>query len=156
MVKVKVIELPIQFSRNLPSIAIHFGSDNTNSTLDYQHLYGTTIDIEIQDLSNPLYSWCYTHLIQPTNIVHFTGVDYGNYSILVKPHNLENTNIDIPYTILCQNQNLSFSTIENTKEKTIISVVEDTKLGNSNGSRNAFGGALLTSGSFTMMASGGY
>ena len=158
MVKVKVIELPIQFSRNLPSIAIHFGSlDDTNSTQDYLHLYGTTIDIELQDRNNPLYSWSYTHLVQSTNIVHLTGVDYGNYSIVVKPHSPDTTTIDMPYTIMCQNQIFPFPHIENTnqEETTIINVVEQS--GNSEGTRfNAFSGALLTSGSFTMMASSAF
>ena len=80
MVAVKIIEIPIQFSRNLPKIAIQFQPESDSNT----H-WGKTVSIQLLDKTTNQQSWSYTHLLQPTNTLHFTGVDYGRYQLQITP-----------------------------------------------------------------------
>ena len=147
MVKIKIIELPIQFSKTLPTIAIHFGGG------DDAHIhYGKAVDIVLRNQhNNPLNTWTYTHRLQATDIIHLTGINYGIYSLELKP---TTSSIEIPYTIMCQNQTLEYPEI-NHSDKPLLRVADPSLLVN-DGSRSGFAGALLTSGSFTMMASNSY
>ena len=145
MVKIALIELPVQFIRNLPRIKIKFDVAGDTS----QH-HGKLVNIILRNRNHSsIDSWSYTHVLQDTNIIHLTGVAYGNYILEVKP--LDNNTIDLSYQVMCLSSEWSRDTISNENSNNIdVSVLD----ANSN-DNSRFGGALMTSGSFTMMASNG-
>ena len=145
MVKIAIIELPIQFIRNLPRIKIQFSAEEETSS----H-YGKLVDIVLRNtIPSSLDTWTYTHSLQETNIIHLTGVAYGNYVLEIKPTN-GNETIDVSYQVICLSNEYTRDTITGDEANNINVAVLD---GNQQDSR--FGGALMTSGSFTMMASQG-
>ena len=145
MVKIALIELPVQFIRNLPRIKIEFDVAEDTS----QH-HGKLVNIVLRNRNHSsIDSWSYTHVLQDTNIIHLSGVAYGNYVLEVKP--LDNNTIDLSYQVMCLSSEWSRDTISNENSNNIdVSVLD----ANSN-DNSRFGGALMTSGSFTMMASNG-
>ena len=144
MVKIALIELPVQFIRNLPRIKIQFDVDE-----DTSQYHGKLVNIVLRNRNHSsIDSWSYTHVLQDTNIIHLTGVAYGNYILEVKP--LDNNTIDLSYQVMCLSSEWSRDTISNETSNNIeVSVLD----ANSN-DNSRFGGSLMTSGSFTMMASG--
>ncbi len=162
MVAVKIIEIPIQFSRNLPKIAIQFQPESDSTT----H-WGKTISIQLVDKTTNQQTWSYTHLLQQTNTLHFTGVDYGRYLLRVSP-TIPDTSIPIPYLVMCQHEKHSFLEINHLSQQDVSLLVvqkPDTTwiqgnvgarfLGTVGGSGSGLDTALLTSGSFLMMSSNG-
>ena len=162
MVAVKIIEIPIQFSRNLPKIAIQFQPESDSNT----H-WGKTVSIQLLDKTTNQQSWSYTHLLQPTNTLHFTGVDYGRYQLQITPATPDTT-IPIPYLVMYQHQQHQFQEINHLSQQDVSLLVVDKPdsawiQGNTGarflGSMGTGGGALdtalLTSGSFLMMSSSG-
>ena len=145
MVKIALIELPVQFIRNLPRIKIQFDVDE-----DTSQYHGKLVNIVLRNRNHSsIDSWSYTHVLQDTNIIHLSGVAYGNYVLEVKP--LDNNTIDLSYQVMCLSSEWSRDTISNETSNNIeVSVLD----ANSN-DNSRFGGSLMTSGSFTMMASQG-
>ena len=76
-----------------------------------------------------------------------TGVAYGNYVLEIKPTN-GNETIDVSYQVICLSNEYTRDTITGDEANNINVAVLD-------GSQQdiRFGGSLMTSGSFTMMAS---
>ena len=73
--KISIFELHILFTRNLPRIKIQFNADEETS----QH-NGKLVDIVLRNtIPSSLDTWTYTHALQESNIIHLTGVAYGNY-----------------------------------------------------------------------------
>ena len=144
MVRIAIIELPIQFIRNLPRIKIQFDDGEDTSS----H-YGKLVDIVLRNtIPSSLDTWSYTHVLQETNIIHLTGVAYGNYVLEIKPHNSDET-IELSYQVYSLSNEWTRETITSTQSSNIdISVFDDSQ------PHTRFNGALMTSGSFTMMASG--
>ena len=146
MVNIPIIELPIQFTRNLPRIKIQFDSDEETSQYN-----GTLVDIVLRNtIPSSLDTWTYTHALQESNIIHLTGVAFGNYVLEIKPQN-NNETIDLSYQVICQSNEWTRDTITCDEANNIDIAVFD---GSQEHSR--FGGALMTSGSFTMMASSNF
>ena len=145
MVKISIIEIPIQFIRNLPRIKIQFDADEETSSHN-----GKIVDIVLRNtIPSSLDTWTYTHALQDSNIIHLTGVAYGHYILEIKPHN-SNETIDLSYQVICQSNEWTRETISSEEENNINIEVSD---GSQEHTR--FGGSLMTSGSFTMMAAGG-
>ena len=142
MVKIALIELPLQFIRNLPRIKIQFDADEETS----QH-NGKLVNIVLRNtIPSSLDTWTYTHALQESNIIHLTGVAYGNYILEIKPNN-SNETIDLSYQVICQTNEWTRETISSEDENNINIEVNDGSL-----EHRGFGGALMTSGSYTMMA----
>ena len=146
MVKIALIELPIQFTRNLPRIKIQFDSDEEETT----QYNGTLVDIVLRNtIPSSLDTWTFTHVLQESNIIHLTGVAYGYYVLEIKPQN-NNETIDLSYQVICQSNEWTRETITGDEANNIDIAVSD---GSQEHTR--FSGALMTSGSFTMMAATG-
>jgi len=111
---------------------------------------GTVIEIGLKE-EFALSGWTYMHVLQDTKGVLITGVEDGVYTLTLKQD--KSDLLDIKY-------NLEFGDEESvemtgiTKEATTIEI----EIGDKTKSKQfggSFGGALLTSGSFTMMAASG-
>ena len=145
MVNIPIIELPIQFTRNLPRIKIQFNADEETS----QH-NGKLVNIVLRNtIPSSLDTWTYTHALQESNIIHLTGVAYGYYVLEIKPQN-NNETIDLSYQVICQSNEWTRETITDDEANNI-----DIEVSDGSQEHTRFGGGLMTSGSFTMMASGG-
>ena len=157
MVRALLIEIPIQFIRNLPRIKIEF-----DDVIDETNL-NKLVHIKLTNRDNPtneLSSWYFTHCLQETNIIEFSGVDYGNYLLEVHPisnnnnnnntNDTENETIHVSYKVICLENEWSRDTIvaDNTNDV-------DIAVSSYNTNNARWGGSLMTSGSFTMMAAGG-
>ena len=144
--KISIVELPIQFIRDLPRVKIQFNADEETS----QH-NGKLVNIVLRNtIPSSLDTWTFTHVLQDTNIIHLTGVAYGNYILEIKPKN-SNETIDLSYQVICQSNEWTRETITSNEENNIHIEVSDGSL-----EHTRFAGGLMTSGSFTMMASGTY
>ena len=143
--KISIVELPIQFIRDLPRVKIQFNADEETS----QH-NGKLVNIVLRNtIPSSLDTWTFTHTLQESNIIHLTGVAYGYYVLEIKPQN-NNETIDLSYKVSCQSNEWTRETITGDEANNIDIAVFD---GSQEHTR--FGGALMTSGSFTMMASSG-
>ena len=164
MVKIALLELPIQFTRNLPKIVLEFiPSSQQDSSSSYLENY-PCLELKLKNKRHSnLDTWSYIHCLQDTHIIHFTGVPYGDYSLEITSLSRDGEGNDIPigYKVSCQNQvygeqSLIYSRTAVSQDtelnKIHLSVLEDTE---SRGATTRYGGALMTSGSFTMSASGG-
>ena len=140
--KISIVELPIQFIRDLPRVKIQFNADEETS----QH-NGKLVNIVLRNtIPSSLDTWTFTHVLQESNIIHLTGVAYGYYVLEIKPQN-NNETIDLSYQVSCLSNEWTRETITGDEANNIDIAVFD---GNQEHTR--FGGALMTSGSFTMMA----
>lgn len=142
MVKVAELDLPITFARNANTITIDF-DDNENN-------YDKSVSIKlISMVPSSLSEWTYKHTLQPTSILNLTGLDYGDYKLEIT----STEEINNKFSAHCGKENWSFEKIE--KTRTIFIEINDKTATNTRQFGGAFGGALLTSGSFTMMAASG-
>ena len=141
--KISIVELPIQFTINLPRIKIQFDADEETS----QH-NGKLVNIVLRNtIPSSLDTWTFTHVLQESNIIHLTGVAYGYYVLEIKPQN-NNETIDLSYQVICQSNEWTRETITGDEANNI-----DIEVSDGSQEHTRFGGALMTSGSFTMMAS---
>ena len=143
MVKIAEVDLPITFTRNAHTIKIEFSNNESN--------YDKTVLIRLKSIiPSSISEWTYKHVLQPTTILNLTGLEYGDYQLEIK--SLDST-IDNKFNVISQKNIMSFETID-TDPDTIFIEIND-KNTNTRGFGGTFGGALLTSGSFTMMAASG-
>ena len=141
--KISIVELPIQFIRDLPRVKILFDEETSSHN-------GKLVNIVLRNtIPSSLDTWTFTHTLQESNIIHLTGVAFGNYVLEIKPQN-NNETIDLSYQVICQSNEWTRETITGDEANNINIAVFD---GSQEHTR--FGGALMTSGSFTMMASSG-
>ena len=137
MVNIHEIDLPITFSRNLNTILLNFDNNEAN--------YGKIIYIKLKStIPSSISEWSYQHVLQHSNKLNLTGIEYGTYTLEIKSNDL----IENKFTI---NGTRSFENIE-TNPQSILLDINDNKNNKTRQFGGAFGGALLTSGSFTMMA----
>ena len=142
MVNIAEIDLPITFSRNLNTIRLEFENKEEN--------YGKIINIKLKSLVlSSISEWNYQHLLQPSSKVNLTGIEDGEYQLLIT----SSESLINKYNISSKNINTSFENIE-TNSQDIFLDLKDQKV-KTRQFGGAFGGALLTSGSFTMMAASG-
>ena len=80
-----------------------------------------------------------------------TGLEYGEYTLSLSS---DEEMIDLEYSVIYKDNNWGFQNIDTTAVPQFINVTDsDDNISRQFG--GAFGGALLTSGSFTMMAASG-
>ena len=142
MVKVAEIDLPITFTRNAHTITIEFA--------DIENNYDKSVLIKLSSMvPSSISEWTYKHTLQPTSILNLTGLDCGEYKLEI----IGMETINNKFSVYCGKDRWSFENIE-TKPNNIFVEIND-KTSNTRQFGGAFGGALLTSGSFTMMAASG-
>ena len=140
MTKTVLIQVPITFIDNNPNIGIEFE--------DIPENYGKTIKLTLSEnkslRSNPK-SWDYYHILQETNLVEFTSVDYGNYYVTVQC--IDEESIQNPFKIKTLNKQFDLGSIINTDEQKV-SVPVTNGLGNVTARRGGFlmGGGGMTFG----------
>ena len=146
MVKIIQLELPISFIRNTPKIIIDLKQKDMSN---YDKIITLSLKKKIPSKIN---EWSYNHLIQSTNRIVLTGLDYTDYILEIKSRGEE---IDIPYEVFYQDNILKYTKITQNPSEININIEKK----NNNKTRQfgggGFGGALLTTGSFTMMAASG-
>ena len=139
MTKTVLIQVPITFIENNPNVGIEFE--------DIPENYGKKIKMTLSEnkslRSNPK-SWDYYHILQETNLVEFTSVDYGNYHVTVQC--IDEESIQNPFKIKTVNKQFNIGSIINTDEQKV-SVPVTNGLGNVTARR---GGFLMTQGGFTL------
>ena len=136
------IQVPVTFQQLLPNIGIEFSDIPEN----YNKLVSITIEENKKDKQN-VRSWKYNHILQETNLVEFTSLEYGKYFILIQPVNGEN--INNPFTIKIFNRNLDYQVI-NTDTKISIELTKQSGLID----RMGGGGGFLSTGSFVLSRGG--
>ena len=142
MVNIAEIDLPITFSRNLNTIRIEFDNNEEN--------YGKVINIKLKSMVlSSISEWNYQHLLQPSSKVNLTGIEDGEYQLEIK----SSESLINKFSISSRNINHNFERIENYSNGIIVDLTPKNVSTRQFG--GAFGGALLTSGSFTMMAASG-
>ena len=138
MTKTVLIQVPITFIDNNPNIGIEFE--------DIPENYGKKIKLTLSEnkslRSNPK-SWDYYHILQETNLVEFTSVDYGNYHVTVQC--IDEESIQNPFKIKTVNKQFDLGSIINTDEQKV-SVSLSNGLGNVTARR---GGFMMTHGSMS-------
>ena len=145
MVKISSIELPISYIRNGLGIMIEFNENQSNK------YFGKVINILLKSqIPSEVSEWTYKHLLQPTNRINLIGLEDDDYTLEITS---DNEQIDLEYNVTCKDTIWNFKTIETNPQSIYIDTDEIN--GNSRQFGGAFGGALLTSGSFTMMAASG-
>ena len=133
MTKTVLIQVPITFIENNQNISIYFE--------DIPENYGKKIKMTLSEnkslRSNPK-SWDYYHILQETNLVEFTSVDYGNYHVTVQC--IDEESIQNPFKIKTVNKQFNIGSIINTDEqKVTVSVIYSTNgLGNVTARRGGF------------------
>ena len=146
MTKTVLIEVPITFINNNPNIGIEFE--------DIPENYGKKIKLTLSEnkslRSNPK-SWDYYHVLQETNLVEFTSVDYGKYHVTVQC--IDEENIQNPFKIKTGNKQFDFGSIINTDEQKV-SIHVTNELGNITARMGGGGGFLSTTGSFVLGGGG--
>ena len=146
MTKTVLIQVPITFIDNNPNVGIEFE--------DIPENYGKKIKLTLSEnkslRSNPK-SWDYYHILQETNLVEFTSVDYGNYHVTVQC--IDEESIQNPFKIKTVNKQFNIGSIINTDEQKVsVPVVNSNNgLGNVTARR---GGFMMTQGSFTLSGGG--
>ena len=145
MTKTVLIQVPITFIDNNPNVGIEFEDISEN--------YGKKIKLTLSEnkslRSNPK-SWNYYHILQETNLVEFTSVDYGNYHVTVQC--IDEESIQNPFKIKTLNKQFDLGSIINTDEQKVsVPVVNSNNgLGNVTARRGGFlmggGGANLSGG----------
>ena len=133
------IEVPFQYTKNVPRIGIEFKNIPPE-------LYGELVTINLVDTIKPSKSIEFIYSLQETSTIEITGVPVSNYSLSLSGK----TPIDIQIEIYCLNRKWHREAIDETTTNIIIPVVLL-----SDSDRN-FDAALMTSGSFTMMATDGF
>ena len=134
-----LIQVPITFIENNPNIGVIFE--------DIPENYGKKILMTLSEnkslRANPK-SWHYYHVLQETNLVEFTSVDYGNYFVTVQ--SIDDESIQNPFQIKTINKQFDLGSIINTDEhKVMVPVI--------NGLYNARrGGFVGGGGSMTISA----
>ena len=145
MVKISHIELPITFIKNNPKVLITFKNEDNK-------YYGEKVNIILKTLiPSKINEWSYTVLIQDTNKIVLSGLEYKAYTLDITTDKKE---IDLNYSISWQDKFINrdkISPIPPTIHIEIIKHKNNTRQFGGGG----FGGALLTTGSFTMMAASG-
>ena len=130
MTKTVLIQVPITFIDNNPNVGIEFE--------DIPENYGKKIKLTLSEnkslRSNPK-SWDYYHILQETNLVEFTSVDYGNYHVTVQC--IDEENIQNPFKIKTLNKQFDLGSIINTDEQKV-SVPLSNGLGNVTVRRGGF------------------
>ena len=146
MVKIIQLELPISFIRNTPKIIIDLKQSDMSN---YDKIITLSLKKKIPSKIN---EWSYNHVIQSTNRIVLSGLEYTNYILELKSRCEE---IEIPYEVSCQNNLWKYTKITSDSQEIKINIEKK----NINKTRQfgggGFGGALLTTGSFTMMAASG-
>ena len=146
MVKIIQLELPISFIRNTPKIIIDLKQSDMSN---YDKIITLSLKKKIPSKIN---EWSYNHVIQSTNRIVLSGLEYTNYILEIKSRGEE---INIPYEVSCQNNSWKHTKITSDSQEIKINIEKK----NDNKTRQfgggGFGGALLTTGSFTMMAASG-
>ena len=139
----KTIQIPITFIENNPNISIEFENIPEN--------YGKKIKLTLSEnkslRSNPKF-WDYYHILQETNLVEFTSVDYGNYHLAVR--SIDEENIPNPFKINTVNKQFNIGSIINTDQQKVSVPVTNIHHGYSNFSARRGGGFLSTAGGFAM------
>ena len=139
------IRFPVTFSIGKPSIELHF-----TKTIDTDDsLFGKSIKVELRESKPIAQEWTFYHILQPTFNLDLTGIDFGNYILTLS--SVDGDPIPMPYTVSAQLKTIAEHS-EISGEEIAVSLVSKE---NQQGGRS-FGGALMTSGSFTMMAAGGF
>ena len=142
MVNIAEIDLPITFSRNLNTIRLEFENKEEN--------YGKVINIKLKSIVlSSISEWNYQHLLQPRSKVNLTGIEDGEYQLEIK----SSESLINKYSISSRGRNISFEKIDTDSKEILLDLTP--KNINTRQFGGAFGGALLTSGSFTMMAASG-
>ena len=145
MVKIIQLELPISFSRNTPKIIIDLKQKDMSN-------YDKIITLSLKKIiPSKINEWSYNHLIQSTNRIVLSGLDYKNYILEIKSRDEE---LDIPYEVICQDNLWNYTKITSVPSEININI-ENKKNKTRQFGGGGFGGALLTTGSFTMMAASG-
>ena len=133
MTKTVLIQVPITFIENNPNVGIEFE--------DIPENYGKKIKLTLSEnkslRSNPK-SWDYYHILQETNLVEFTSVDYGNYHVTVRC--IDEESIQNPFKIKTLNKQFDLGSIINTDEQKVsVPVVNSNNgLGNVTARRGGF------------------
>ena len=144
--KTVLIQVPITFIESNPNIGILF--DNNP---DY---YGKKITITLTEnkslRANPK-SWDYIHVLQETNLVEFTNIDFGNYFVTVKS---QDDIIENSFKVKTKNKVFNIGSIANTDNHKIMVSLNNSNnsLGDVTARRGSFMGG---SGSFTLMGGAG-
>ena len=146
MTKTVLIQVPITFIDNNPNIGIEFE--------DIPENYGKKIKLTLSEnkslRSNPK-SWDYYHILQETNLVEFTSVDYGNYHVTVQC--IDEENIQNPFKIKTLNKQFDLGSIINTDEQKVSVPVVNSN--NGLGNVTARRGGFMGSGSSFTLSGGG-
>ena len=135
MTKTVLIQVPITFIASNPNIGIEFE--------DIPENYGKKIIMTLSENRNKNMnpkSWVYYHILQETNLVEFTSVDYGNYHLTVQ--SVDEESILNPFKIKTVNKQFDFSSIIHTDEQKVLIPVTDgiNRLGNVTARRGGFMG----------------
>ena len=142
------IRFPVTFSIGLPSIQLHF-----TKTIDTDDsLFGKSIRVELRESKQIAQEWTFYHILQPTFNLDLTGIDFGNYTLTLS--SVDGDPIPMPYTVTAQLKMIAEHNEISGEEIAVSMVSKENQVSGQQGGRNAFGGALMTSGSFTMMAAG--
>ena len=138
------IQIPVTFQQLLPNIGIEFSDIPEN----YNKLVSIRIEENKKDKQKTR-SWEYNHIIQETNLVEFTSLEYGKYSVSIIPVN--NETIDNPFTIKTFNRSLEYQFI-NSNTKINIDLLDKSEINDRRRGRGDKRGAITTRGSFFVSA----
>ena len=140
------IQIPVTFQQLLPNIGIEFSDIPEN----YNKLVSIRIEENKKDKQKTR-SWEYNHIIQKTNLVEFTSLEYGKYSVSIIPVN--NETIDNPFTIKTFNRSLEYQFI-NSNTKINIDLLDKSEINDRRG-RGGRRTSITTVGSFFLRANVG-
>lgn len=144
MVQLAQITYPIRFTVNSPKITVIFSDEsNTHNNKLVNILLKTRIPSDISE-------WSFVHVLQDTNKIVLSGLDYKDYILEIT----SKEEINLKYSVSCQENVWKFDGINSQSNPINISVNKKQNVSRQFGG-GGFGGALLTTGSFTMMAASG-
>ena len=102
MVKIIQLELPISFTRNTPKIIIDLKQKDTSN-------YDKIITLSLKKIiPSKINEWSYQHVIQSTNRIVLSGLEYTNYILEIKSRG---DDIEIPYEVFCQDNSWNHTKI---------------------------------------------
>ena len=113
MVKIIQLELPISFIRNTPKIIIDLKQSDMSN---YDKIITLSLKKKIPSKIN---EWSYNHVIQSTNRIVLSGLEYTNYILELKSRCEE---IEIPYEVSCQNNLWKYTKITSDSQEIKINI----------------------------------
>ena len=152
--KIITIQIPTTFINHLSNIGIEF--EVTPENFGKQVLLSLTE--KKPENANPK-TWSYTHILQDTNLIEFTNVENGNYTVGVK--SLTDESIENKYSLITRSKRNTFEKIVNSNMFDSSITVSNEHLGGDSSfedvlSRHGGGSFVYTGeGSFTLSGAAG-